>query len=287
MKTILLLSLIVSAVVGAVEPLEPRTLSNTPSQTLSISLHSEVTTMLVFPEGISMIVGAGLTDGTTPGLVQFDHRKGTSLVTFRPLQLTETVFAQIISGESVYFCRLKPEGRPDSVVTIAALNGNQEAVAAVPVEDVFAQRLAIPKERLRQLIELTRSSSVLGKAMPYEYQGSQEVDVSMANFSGGYETRIETIRRFPKEDALVFLGTVTNRGSMPLPLGRLFITAGESRKLTPNLAISSKVKLGVGESANFTCVLAGDGQRKRVHLSLKNKFSVQFVPTSTPSISAP
>jgi hypothetical protein len=238
--------------------------------------------MLVFPEPISMIVGADLTDGTTHGLVQFDHRKGSAVLTFRPLQTAQTVFAQIISGETVYFCRLSPGAKPDSVVTIAAPVGNQ--AQAVPIEDVYAQKLELPQERLRQFIELARSAAVLRNSLPDEYEGSQAIDVATVKRSGVFETRIEKIRRFPKSDVLVFFGTITNKGDIPASISsnRLRLVVGESRVMIPNLASSISQTLGVGESVRFECVLAGDGQGNRLHLSIRNRFTLDISVTPNP-----
>lgn len=282
MKAILLLSALLLVQALAVEPFEPRTVPSAPRQTLPVSLHPDLTTMLVFPEPISMIVGAGLTDGTAPGLVQFDHRKGSTVVTFRPLQTAQGVFAQIIAGESVYFCRFNPGAKPDSVVTIAAPVGN--STKEVPVEEVASQRLALPQERLRQLVELARSAAVLRNALPNEYEGSQALEVSMANRVGAFETRIEKIQRFPKSDALVFFGTVTNRGNVSVSIStdRLRLIVGGTRKLIPNWMSPLNQSFRVGDSVHFECVLAGDGQGNRLHLSIQNKFSLDISAISTP-----
>lgn len=280
MKAILLLSTLFVIQALAVEPLAPRTVPNAPKQTMSVALHPDLTTMLVFPEPISMIVGAGLTDGASPGLVQFDHRKSSSVVTFRPLQTTQTVFAQIISGETVYFCRLNPEAKPDSVVTIAVPAGNQ--VIEVPVEEVFSQRLALPEERLRQFVELARSAAVLRNSLPNEYENSQSLEVSMSKRVGVFETRIEKIHRFPKSDVLVFFGTITNKGNVPVSISsdRLRLIVGESRKMTPNFVSPFNRIIGVGESVRVECVLAGDGNGNRLHLSIRNNFTldISFLP---------
>lgn len=282
MKAFVLLNALLVVQVLAVEPLEPRTVSNAPRQTLQVSLHPDLTTMLVFPEPISMIVGAGLTDGTLPGLVQFDHRKASAVVTFRPLQTAQDVFAQIIAGDNVYFFRFNPGARPDSVVTIAAPVGNQ--AQEVPVEEVFSQRLALPQERLRQYVELARSAAVLRNSLPDEYEGSQALDVSMMNRVGVFETRIEKIHRFPKADALVFFGTITNRGnaSVSISSNRLRLIVGQSRKMIPNWAVPINKSVGAGESVRVECVLAGDGQGNRLHLSIRNKFSLDISAISTP-----
>jgi hypothetical protein len=263
MKICLLLNALIIVQLLAVEPLDPRVAPNTPRQTLPVSLHPDLTTMLVFPEPISMIVGAGLTDGATAGLVQFDHRKNSPVVTFRPLQTEQSVFAQIIAGENVYFCRLSPGEKPDSVVTIATPVGNQ--AVEVPIEEVFSQRLALSQERLRQFVELARSAAVLRHASPKEYENSQSLEVSMERRAGVFETRIEKIHRFPKSDILVFLGTITNKGNVPVSISenRLQLIVGQSRKLTPNYISLFNRIIGVGESAQVECVLAGDGQGNR------------------------
>lgn len=282
MKSILFLSILLNVHISAVEPFEPRTVPNAPRQTLPVSLHPDLTSMLVFPDPILMIVGAGLTDGTLPGLVQFDHRKGSAVVTFRPLQTEQAVFAQIIAGETVYFCRLKPETRPDSVVTISASDGSSPR--AVPLEDVFSQRLDIPRERLKQFIELARSSSVLSKSIPDEYDSSQAIKVEMAYRSGALETRIEKIHRFPKSDTLVFFGTITNRGPVPAAVSwnRFRLIVGESRRMVPNLTSAINKSLGAGETIGFECVLAGDGEGNRMNLSIRNRFALEVSAISKP-----
>ena len=278
MKILLLLGISFVTLARAVEPLEPRTVASSPQKTLTVSLHSEVTTMLVFPEPISMIVGAGLSDGTTSGLIQFDHRGNSAVITFRALQNSQPAFAQIISGEVVYFCRLKAEPRPDSVVTIAAPAAKQ--ASAVPVEEVVSQRLVLSGERLHQLVELSRSAAVLRQALPVEYEGYQSsLEVSAPNRAGNFETRIEQIHRFQKSDSLVFFGVITNKGSVPMPIqsSRIRIRVGD-RNLCPSWVSSIAKNLNAGESVRVECVIAGDGQGNRLHLSIHNRFSLNLEP---------
>ncbi len=278
MKNFLLLGISFITLARAVEPLEPRSVPSSPQKTLPVSLHSEVTTMLVFPEPISMIVGAGLTDGTTPGLIQFDHRKGSGVVTFRALQIDQPAFAQIISGEVVYFCRLKAEARPDSVVTVIAPVGKQ--ASEVPVEEVISQRLVLSGERLHQLLELARSAAVLRQALPVEYEGYQSsLEVASSSRVGNFETRIEQVHRFPKSDSLIFFGVVTNKGSVPMPIQSWIRIRVGGRTLCPNWVSPITKNLNSGESVRVECVIAGDGQGNRLHLSIRNRFSLALVPT--------
>jgi hypothetical protein len=285
MKTILLLSAILIFRALGVEPFEPRSIPNSQGQTLPVYLHPEVTSMLVFPEPISRIVGAGLTDGSSPGLVQFDHRKDSPVVTFRPLQAESEVYAQIIAGEIVYFCRLKPGPRPDSVVTVAVPAANRPA--EVPVDAVFFQRLELPQERLRQFAELARSVSILKDSIPDEYEGFQSVEVAMVNRVGEVEMRIDKVHRFGKSDVLVFFGAITNRGSAAVEVrsDRLRIVTGESRRLIPNWVTPLRKSIGVGESVPIECVLAGDGLGTRMHLSIRNRFAMTI--SKTPNFTTP
>jgi hypothetical protein len=281
MKTIFLLGTLLIARAWAVQPLEPRSVGNTPQHTLSVAISTEMTTMLVFPQPISMIVGEGLTDGAAPGLVQYDHQKGAAVVVFRSLQTTKGIYCQIISGETVYFCHMSPEAsRPDSVVTVAAPADNESVPAAVPVEEVFAQRLSIPSERMHQLIELARSASILKAKLPEEYVGYDSLLVSMPFAGDGYETRIERISRFSRDDSMVFFGTIKNLKSTPLELAGIEVGVGDSRRMTPNSVTFTKQVLASGQSARFECILVGDGKNERLHLSLKNRFTIQLSQNS-------
>ncbi len=278
MKKMLLMIIASVSSAGAVEPLEPRAVPSTPRQTLPVSLHPDITTMLVFPEPVSMIVGAGLTDGTTAGLIQFDHRRDSPVVTFRALQNDQPAFAQIISGERIYFCRLGIAERPDSVVTIDA---PKKAVADVPVEQVVSQRLIFAEERLRQLVELARSAAILRQVVPDEFKGYQSLlEVSTSNKTGSLETRVDQLHRFPESDSLVIFGTVTNRGSAPVEFqtAALSIRVGDSRVLRPNWILPTEKILKAGESVRVECVVAGDGKGNRLHLSIRNRFSLNLVP---------
>lgn len=276
-KTLLLLFASLSAA-QAVEPLEPRTVPSSPRKTLPVSLHTEITTMLVFPEPVSMIVGAGLTDGTTAGLVQFDHRRGSLVVTFRAMQAEQSAFAQIISGGNIYFCRLNFADSPDSVVTISP--SAIKAAADVPLEEVVAQRLAVSEPRLRQLVELARSAAVLRQAVPDEFRGYEScLDVSVASRTGFLETRVDQVHRFPESDSLVVFGTVTNRGNAPVKFqaAAIRIRVGGSRILRPNWARPVPMSLQAGESARVECVVAGDGAGTRLNLSIRNRFSISVI----------
>lgn len=230
--------------------------------------------MIRLPEQVTMISGTGLTDGTREGLVQFDHRKGTDLVTFRALQKVKPVFVQIVAGDTVYMLRLQPGEHPDSVVTIrgAMADGSPEISRA----EVVGDRLEIPQERLRQFVELSRSSGLLSRVRPEEYRGYQRIEVTHAWKRGNLETRIESIHRFPESDALVFFGTIRNSGRAVVDFDskNIRILAGERRQLEPGWLGLKAGKLSAGEVRRIECVVAGDGKGNRLYLSIRNPFAI-------------
>lgn len=271
-------ALLLTAHVMGVEPANPRNVDAAPAGILEISVHQEVTTMIRFPGQVSMISGSGLTDGTREGLVQFDHRKGTDLVTFRALQIEKPVFVQIVSGDTVTMLRLQPGEHPDSVVTIrgAMADGTPE----IPREEVVGDRLEISQERLRQFVELARSSNLLSRARPEEYRGYQRIGVNHTLTRGNLDTRIESIHRFPQSDVLVFFGTIRNSGKAVEVLNsrNIHILAGDRRQLDPGWLSLQSGNLRAGEVRRIECVVAGDGKGNRLHLSIRNPFAIICTP---------
>ena len=281
MKTVIFAFSILMVAFAEGEPLGPRRVTYKNDQVVTIAINQEITTMVVTPEPISMIVGSGLTDGTAPGAVQFDHRKGSNVVTFRSLETSSTSYAQIISGSIVYFFRLEISARPDSVVIIS--NGaSGTSSAAVSVDEVIAQRLSYSQEQLRRFAELAKSAPVLQKALPAEYEGFVEVGVSEISRSGDLEIKLEKASRFPKADVIVFSAIGSCRGTAaPFKTEDLSLLIGGSRRMKPSFVSSMPVSFQPGETVRFQLVLAGDGNGKRMHLSIENQFTIVLSSTKT------
>lgn len=247
-----------------------------------IPIHTEVNTLLVFPEPFTQIFGAGLTDGQTPGLVQCQQSKNDKLIVLQQLEPKSDVLMQVVMADKVYTFRLTSSENPASVINFG-VSARFDPAKTVPAKKAESANKPLSPERLRDLIALTQKVAFLGPQLPKEYEGFESKAVSYRNSTGALTTRIEIVARFQNEDALVFIGKVRNEGERTVLLsqciGRMKVGSNNGQgDYGPNLLIAKSDSLAPGKEVSFQGILVGDGRGGAAHFSLKNQIELSLQP---------
>ena len=272
---ILLLAQILSA-----EPQDPVFRKLSEKETMVIPIHTEVNTLLVFPEPVTQIFGAGLTDGQTPGLVQCQQPENSKLIVLQQLEPESEVLMQVVMADKAYAFRLTSSETPASVINFR--DGERFTPAqTVPAEKAKPANNPLSPERLRDLIALTQKAAFLGPQLPTEYEGFESKAVSYRNSTGVLTTRVEAVARFQNEDALIFIGKVRNEGERTVLLsqciGRMKVGSNNGQgDYGPNLLIAKSDSLAPGKEVSFQGILVGDGRGGAAHFSLKNQIELSL-----------
>ena len=279
MKLAIALLLLLSAPASqALEPQSPRSLRLDEYGISEVLIHNQLTTVLLFPEPVAMVIGEGLTDGSVAGVVQYSNPVGSRALILRDLESLGMVIMQVMVGDEVFVFRLGHSDRPDTLVRLRSGNETVEA-KEVPRAEVLNRRIEVSGERLEQLGKLARSRSVLEHSLPDHYRGVTSERTSWVHREKGLTFEIKEVHRFASEDALVLLGTIKNSNQVREWMNRdnLRIRVGDSRLYKPTkVGMSSDLIPGGNGSANFELVLVGDSKGRRVNLSADNRFNVEL-----------
>ena len=257
--------------IAAAGPLEPRTVQLDARQIADIEIGLGSTTMLEFPGPIEMVVGGGLTDGSTPGEVQYAARDGSNRLVLRGLDGAAAKIMQVVVGGDTYVFRLNPSKSPDTLVRLAAPDprpGPDRLLARRPLD--------YSKKALAGLLARSRAPAGRGEQDGDRF-GHLSKRVSMKRESDGLLIEITAIHRFAQEDALVFSGTIRaaagrQQGVYKSAL-RLFV--GKSRSFLPNHIVFRQQTDGNEHWIEFGLVLVGDSNGERLHLSPDNNFYLE------------
>ena len=278
MKLIPLLLVLWAPALLALEPQPPRSIRLDENGISEILIHHGLTTVLLFPEPVAMVIGEGLTDGSIPGVVQYSNPRGSGTLVLRDLESLGMIIMQVMVDDEIFVFRLSHSERPD---TLVRLRSNEQRILGkeVSVEEVSKQRIEVSDERLEQLGKLARSRDVLERSLPQYYRDVTSRGVSWVHKEKGLTFEITEVHRFADEDALVLLGTIRNSNRVREWMNReaLRIRVGESRVYKPTkVGMSSDLIPGGGGSSNFELILVGDSKGRRVHLSPDNHFHLEL-----------
>lgn len=255
------------------EPLKPMAMKLNADVIQKIPIHSQVQTLLLFPEPVTLVLGEGLSDGKTQGKVQAQLAEDKRVLIVRSIEAQSEVLMQVMVGEEAYAFRLQYDEQPASIIRFGGAKALPKAKEVSA--DQAREGAVFPSEaRQRQLLRLAKQANVLQSQLPDEYEGYQAKNFETSSWGKSVSCTLQHVARFPKDHALVVFGMVTNLGEQPITEGLLGLQVGKAR-LYP-LPFSGVIK--AGETYRFATLLLGDGAGNPLHLSLENDFKLIFKP---------
>lgn len=276
------LFLLLTCSLAQAEPRKPADRILDPNATMPVAIHPSATTLLVFPEPVTLVVGAGLSDGSTPGDVHYQHAKNPKHLVLRQLTAGSTVLMQIAMGEQTYAFELSTGDRPDNIIRF---HQNPALGPAVELdeEQVRQQMLDVPEERQFQLTRLVEGESFLRPTLAAAYEDYFSTKVSYTSENHDLQVTIHRVARFAQEDSIILVAKIENLSSHPIDLSnrQASVLVGEQQiALSPTFLAASQNTIPPGEQIDCSVVLVGDGHGQRLHLDpRKNRFLLTFTPS--------
>jgi len=240
-------------------------------------------TLLYFPEDVTLILGKGLTDGTQPGKVRYQHAKNARLIVLQQVEGGADVSMKLMVGGEPYVFRVISSENPATVIRFCKEKAFPPA-KEVTVEQHKKTKRPVSKERMAELFKLAFSADTFREKVPQEYQGYQSREVKIAcPLNSNLTVEIRRLARFGKEDALICIGKLHNRAKASFhtgELGKLSLQVGGNRLYRAGdwYYQSDHPVIRSGEEIWVGCVLIGDGKGNPLHLSLDNDFSLKLKP---------
>ncbi|MBK1884414.1 hypothetical protein JIN85_18500 [Luteolibacter pohnpeiensis] len=273
MKFITLGVFIPTLVFAEVEP--PTTWQLNPSKVLTIPIHTEMDTLLMFPQPVTLIAGKGLTQGDGIGIVQYQQAQDARIILLRQIKQEPPVLMHVVMGTEGYSFQLVGSSQPASIIHFKS--GEQTAPAVeIPEADARGASGHVDEERQAQLVRLFLGEAVLKAKIPEEYQGYRSVQSNVSTRTGNIEIRVSRVGRFDREDAIVLLAEIRglSENNPYLSEKGLKITLAENRSYQPNYVKISKDDSSDSGVMKLTLLLIGDGKGSSLHLSPENRFGV-------------
>ncbi len=275
MKTLLLYILLAGYTLA--KPLPPYTSTLNKTEIQSIPIHTEIDTLLVFPEPITTILGKGLTTAVSPhGSVLYQQgSENPKTLILRHVDAKSKVLMTVMSGDNAYVFRLEPSINPASVIYFVKGNLAQPA-KEITKQEVLLQQRPLSDQRVDELFRLSHQAHSLRSKIPQEYVGYSDKHVHFQHTHGSIKTTIHHVSKFTKDKALIFSGIIHNTGSKPLYiqqyLGKLRV--GKKRFYDPSSLRSNKQAIAPNSIARFQGILLGGSHIQA--LSLDNTFTLHL-----------
>jgi len=257
-------------------PLPPYSLLLDKKSIQTIPIHTQIETLLIFPNEIEGIFGDGLTTGgKVAGSVLYAHdEENLKIIVLKHLDSESEILMTVMRNNEAFVFRLQPSESPASVVYLA--KSEEEISKAIPVseEEILLESRPVSEERKKEFIRLANESKLLRPRMPQEYEGYFEKAVMQPSTADGLKTTITKTAQFRTEDAFAFFGTIQNISSKTIHLGTYqgLLKIGDKRFFPPNILNTDKQRLRPNETATFEGLLIGDGNGQPLHIGLDNNF---------------
>ncbi len=259
------------------EPLKPMAMKLNPDEIQKIPIHSEVQTLLLFPEPVTLVLGEGISDGKTQGKVQAQLAENKRVLVLRSIEAQSEVLLKVMVGQEAYAFLLQHDKRPASIVRFGEVKAFPKA-KEVSAEQARESGSFPSRGRQRQLIRLARQADVLKTQLPEEYQEFQARDFNSVSSGDSVSCALTHLACFPKDQTMVVFGTIKNLGNEPIATGTLGLKVEGKRFYLLPFNNSKYGSIKPGEPFKFVTVLLGDGQGNPLHLSLENNFQLIFKP---------
>jgi len=275
MKTLFLFLMLTSYALGT--PKVPYSMKLAKDKIQVIPLHTEIDTLLVFPEKVSTILGNGLTPNIeTQGSIIYQQGKvNPKTIILRHLDGRSKVLMTVMLGDEAYAFRLEPHKDPASVIRLLKTEAIPQGKPISENEAILAAR-PISDARMEELFRLAKEAKILKPRIPKEYAGYSDKSVSFPSINNGLRTSVARVVKFDRDKALLFFGSIRNISDHPVRLASYTGTlkVGALRHLNPTCLRASKSVISPNETISFQGVILGT-----VHdtpLSLENTFRLNL-----------
>lgn len=256
-------------------PKDPETRQLDSARIGTIQIHTETNTLLVFPSKVDLIAGAGLTDGSIEGVVQYQQPKDTRMVLLRQLREMEKILIHITCAGQVYPFRLEHGNEPSSVIKFE--DGPVKA-KALNAEEIRLIRKQPTKARQIELMRLASESESLAKKISEQYEGFETKNVGFEHEALGLQTTVRKVAKFQKERSVVLLGQIENLGQKQVNFSKLRaqLFVGFANQLSIQQVRVAKPLLAAGEKTSFQAIVVAGASDELANVSIENPFRLSF-----------
>lgn len=251
-------------------------------QVYQIAVSRDRVTTVSFPGPISAIDAAEVTvDGSTPGLFQISHAKGSYFFSVRALVKKAVTNVNVRWNNRTYALELHESDEPFYSVIFEY----QDDSIAPPIP------VAVTPERLLALLDKAKAFPLLKAFHP-----EAVADVEYVNYTKNpqimdyktYAVRIEEAFRFNPEDTLIFRVTLINRTAQALQYRPDGFSLRVGNRIYPQSISDAAGTIPPNGTAPAYFAVTGTPDGGRNDISLKNDFTVilDAVPDAPPAVPA-
>lgn len=253
--------------------------------TVDLAVSREITT-ITLPGPITAVVGADMLidDGKAAGVdieegtplrFHVTHAPGSTFVLVRSMQPAATGRLTVLFEGAAYVMQLRSVDSDSiaSAIFKRPTTAGAAKLTRLPEPVRFTPRIGL------SLLDRARAYPVLAKALPHAVEGVTVQDQHRKIDLPDLEIEIREVYRFSKEDAVVFLLTLTNKTDAELAIDPSTFAARIGDEKFDQAIADGPQTLGPGVSAEAEFAIIGMRDGIRNDLSADNAFTI-FVNSS-------
>jgi hypothetical protein len=276
----------------------------------TLKIGSDVTTVVVFPEPVTLLTGHGLAADAEKAaalakakvtLAQFES-VGPDSLAFRLLQSgAKPCIATVRYGKTgVALLRLTPSETPDVLAMVGSagggmaaaagpsLGGQAPAVRALEEEQVTEARIDYSSDELIGILCRAKERKFLERVNPSLYAGWTERNgLKLTAMSGPIASTITEIQRWAEKDAVILTGMLQNTGDKPYSFDPKDVLVRLGQRVYPAQFVDCSGRVPPGGAASIAVILQGNVAGGRENLSVDNDYHLQLPTPGGNSAAAP
>ena len=260
------------------EPKPPYSINLDAKSILPIPIHTEIDTLLIFPEEVTSIIGKGLIngEGTAGSVLYVLGQKNPKTIILRHLDNSSIILMTVMLGDIAYAFRIEPTPEPASVIYFEKPGEKIQRARKISAENAQLRLRPPSKKRQLDLIQLSKQSSFLKPRLPHLYKTFSEREADHSAIHNHLHTTVTKLSKFEGDDALIFTGTIHNTSNLPIDLAHYspLLKVGAKNLYPPTKLRTKSRTVAPGATLDFEGILLGDGKGNPTHFSLNNQFKL-------------
>lgn len=260
------------------EPKPPYSINLDAKSILPIPIHTEIDTLLVFPEEVTSIIGKGLIkgEGTSGSVLYVQGQKNPKTIILRHLDNSSVILMTVMLGDIAYAFRIEPTPEPASIIYFEKPGENIQKARKISAEEAQLKLRPPSEKRQLDLIQLSKQSAFLKPRLPHLYKTFSERAVDQPSIHVHFTTTVNKLAKFEGDDALIFTGVIHNTSNTTINLAHYYplLKVGPKKLYPPSKLRTKSRTVAPGAKLEFEGIILGDGKGKLAHFSLNNQFKL-------------
>jgi len=254
-----------------------------------IYVNADTETVIHFPKSFSGVYGKDCSteDSQKDGVMRVKAFPDKSILVLHPMKPDVRLDMTVYMEGKLWAFKVISSPRPDTQLTLVEGDSPAEEVST---KEVIASRVKYDPATLTNLMYRAKGVMLLKKADPEHYKGYQRKECDSVRDDGILKTVVNTVHKFPQEDAIVLEGQISNLTDQPFVLhdNKIIVMADEGRYAPTFINCNNWQPIPAHANVPFLVEILGNSTGGRAYLDINNEFKLAIdtgaKPTPSPSV---